>query len=117
NFNYKEFFANHASLIYHDVPSAVTLATVKTAYSSSGRAIFAFTNGGATSRLLSRLRPSMPIIALTHSERAYHQMAFNWGVIPVLSEPKKSIIEAFNFLSNYSLDHKLVDYGDLVVVT
>ena len=70
DFNYRAFFDQHAPLVYHDVPSAVTLATVKTAYSSNAKAIFALTRGGATARLLSRLRPKMPIIALTEKEKA-----------------------------------------------
>ena len=45
DFNYRDFFANFSSLVYHDVPSSVTLASVKTAYSSNAKAIFAFTSG------------------------------------------------------------------------
>jgi pyruvate kinase len=117
DFDYRAFFDLHSKLNFHDVPSAVTLATVKTAYSSQATAIFAFTNGGGTARLLSRLRPSMPIIALTSNEKCYHQMAFNWGVIPVLQDECKTISEAFDKICQYSLDHQLVQYGDLVVVT
>lgn len=117
DFDYREFFAQHGSLIYHDVPSAVTLATVKTAYSSNATAIFAFTSSGSTARLLSRLRPSMPIIAMTYQEKSFHQLAFHWGVIPVLGPYRKSIGEAFNDLSSYAIDHHHVSFGDLVVVT
>jgi pyruvate kinase len=117
DFDYRAFFDLHSKLNFHDVPSAVTLATVKTAYSSNAKAIFAFTNGGGTARLLSRLRPSMPIIALTSNEKCYHQMAFNWGVIPVLQDECKSISEAFEKISQFSLDSEYVHYGDLVVVT
>lgn len=117
DFEYKEFFAQHAPLIYHDVPSAVTLATVKTAYSSNAQAIFAFTSGGSTARLLSRLRPSMPIIAMTSNAKCFHQLAFNWGVMPVLGSKTKNIQEAFAELSAYALSHQLVSYGDLVVMT
>jgi len=117
DFNYRAFFDQHAPLIYHDVPSAVTLATVKTAYSSNAKAIFAFTKGGATARLISRLRPKMPIIAMTSNPQCYHQMAFNWGVIPYLGNESKNLIESFEQISGFALDHHLVAYGDLVVVT
>ncbi|MFI5344524.1 MAG: pyruvate kinase [Chlamydiales bacterium] len=117
DFNYRAFFDQHAPLIYHDVPSAVTLATVKTAYSSNAKAIFAFTRGGSTARLLSRLRPKMPIIAMTANEQCYHQMAFNWGVIPYLNEESKTLIDGFKQISHFALDHHLVSYGDLVVMT
>lgn len=117
DFNYRSFFDQHSRLVYHDVPSAVTLATVKTAYSSNAKAIFAFTYGGATARLLSRLRPEMPIIAMTSNERSYHQLAFNWGVIPYKSVDCKTIDEGFQKISAFALDNHLVSYGDLVVMT
>lgn len=117
DFDYRDFFAQHGSLVYHDVPSAVTLATVKTAYSSNATSIFAFTSSGSTARLLSRLRPSMPIIAMTYQEKSFHQLAFHWGVIPVLGPHRKSIAEAFNDLSGYAIDHQHVSFGDLVIVT
>lgn len=117
DFNYRAFFDQHALLVYHDVPSAVTLATVNTAYSSNAKAIFALTRGGSTARLLSRLRPKMPIIALTEREKSYHQLAFNWGVIPMFCPSCQSIREGFEKISAFALENNLVSYGDLVVVT
>jgi len=117
DFNYRNFFNHHADIIYHDVPSALTLAAVKTAYSSNAKAIFAFTNSGTTASLLSRLRPSMPIVAMTPHEGCYHQMAFNWGVIPLFGNDCRSLNEAFNVLSQFALEKQLVSQGDLVVVT
>lgn len=117
DFNYRAFFDQHAPLIYHDVPSAVTLATVKTAYSSNAKAIFAFTRGGSTARLISRLRPKMPIIALTGQKKSFHQLAFNWGVIPVYYSDCQTIREGFDKISSFALEKHLVAYGDLVVVT
>lgn len=117
DFNYRAFFDQHAPLVYHDVPSAVTLATVKTAYSSNAKAIFAFTRGGATARLLSRLRPKMPIIAMTPLEKTYHQLSFNWGVIPFYYPDCQGIREGFEKISRFALDSHFASYGDLVVVT
>ena len=117
DFDYRSFFEYHSKLVYHDVPSALTLATVKTGYSSNAKAIFAFTNSGSTARLLSRLRPSMPIIAMTSNEKCYHQMSFNWGVIPFLSEKCDTIDAAFAKISAFAIQHQLVSNGDLVVVT
>jgi len=115
--DYRDFFAFHADLVYHDVPSALTLAAVKTAYSSNAKAIFVFTNSGSTARMLSRLRPEMPIIALTSNERSYHQMAINWGVIPILSDKCHTMAEALSSISAFALERKLVSTGDLVVIT
>lgn len=117
DFNYRTFFDQHAPIIYHDVPSAVTLATVKTAYSSNAKAIFAYTRGGSTARLLSRLRPKMPIIAMTALEKTFHQLAFNWGVVPLLCGSCDSIRESFDQISHFALDNHFVSNGDLIVMT
>lgn len=117
DFNYYQFLDHHSQVVYHDVPSSVTLASVKTAYSANVKGLFAFTNSGYTARLLSRLRPSMPIIALTSSQKAYHQMALEWGVIPVIGKNTTNSADSFKDISRYCLDRKLVSHGDLVIVT
>jgi pyruvate kinase len=117
DFNYGTFFEQHSKLLYHDVPSAVTLATVKTAYSLRAKAIFTFTHGGVTARLLSRLRPKIPIVALTPNAKVYEQLSLSWGVIPVLCQDCKTIDEAFKEASNFAMTNHIVSYGDLVVLT
>jgi pyruvate kinase len=116
DFDYRSFFDLHSKLIYHDVPSALTLSAVKSAYSLGAKAIFAFTYSGQTARLLARLRPSMPIIAMTPNPKCYHQMIFNWGVVPLLRE-SSSLAEALDVISTYSLKENMISNGDLVVVT
>lgn len=117
DFNYRTFFDQHSRLVYHDVPSSLTLAAVKTAYSSDAAAIFAFTSSGSTARLLSRLRPSMPIIAATSNEKTYHQLSINWGIVPSLASKSENISEALDKLSHFALESHLVSYGNLVVIT
>jgi pyruvate kinase len=117
DFNYREFFYRDARSDYNDVSSSVSFAAVKTSYSADARAIFAFTNSGFTARLLSRLRPEMPIIALTPNPKVYNQLAFNWGIIPVDPSSSKNVQEAFATVSCFALKKGIVHYGDLVVVT
>lgn len=117
DFNYHAFFEVNSQRDYHDVSSAVSMAAVKTAYSANAKCIFAFTTSGQTARFVSRLRPSIPIIAVTSSEKVYHQLAFNWGVIPVLAEGCRNSKEAFSAASTYALMHGLISFGDVVVVT
>lgn len=117
DFPYRNFFQVHAPLAYNDVPSSVTLATVKMAYSSNIRAIFVFTSSGASARLLDRLRPEMPLLAMTSNEKTFHQMSLYWGVTPVLCDRCSHVSEAFNVLSAYALKYGIVKYGDLVALT
>ncbi len=117
DFNYHDFFQLNSQRDYHDVSSAVSLAAVKTAYSTNAKCIFAFTTSGGSARLVSRLKPSMPIIAVTPSKKIYHQLAFTWGVIPVLAEGCQNAKEAFSAASHYALGAGLLSFGDVVVVT
>jgi len=118
DFDYSAFFDLYAVRSYHDIPSALTLSAVKTASSLDAKAIFTFTHSGATARLLSRLKPEMPIIGFTADQCTYHQLSLLWGVFPVLCEKGCSTIdEAFSYASSWALKNNFVSYGDLVVVT
>jgi pyruvate kinase len=117
DFNYYEFSKQGTVRVYPDVPSSVTLACVKTAYSANAKAIFAFTTSGSTARLLSRLRPEMPIIAMTPNPKVYHQLALSWGVVPILCTDATNIEDAYKRISDFALENGYVNYGDLVVIT
>lgn len=118
DFNFKDFFyLNTHKKGYHDISSAVALSAVKTGYSANAKAIFAFTSSGFTARLVSRLRPEIPIVALTQDKKTYHQLAFNWGVIPFYVEKCESARDAFSLTSKFVLDNNIVEFGDLVIVT
>lgn len=117
DFSYKEFYGHSTALGFADVSTSVAGAAVQTAYSADAKAIFVFTNSGFTARLISRFRPEMPILALTPNTEAYHQMAVFWGVIPVKTQDNPSLPDAIKALSDFALKEKLVQCGDLVVIT
>ncbi|MBS0625573.1 MAG: pyruvate kinase [Verrucomicrobia bacterium] len=117
DFKYRAFFEEHSKRDYHDVSSSVALAAVKTAYSANGKAILAFTSSGTTARLVSRLRPEMPVLAITNRKKIYNQLAFNWGIIPIYAESCQNAKEAFAAASSYALSHGIISFGDVVVVT
>jgi len=48
--------------------------------------ILAFTESGITARLVAAHRPRMPVVAVTHDDRVYRQLALWWGVVPLKSE-------------------------------
>lgn len=117
DFNYYEFSKMGTLRSYPDVPSSVTQASIKTAYSANAKAIFAFTTSGSTARLLSRLRPEMPILAMTPNPKVYHQLALAWGVVPLLCKDSNTIEDAYKRISSFALERGYVKYGDLVVIT
>lgn len=118
DFRYYDFFKQGTQNVFYNVPSSVAQASIHTAYSTGAKAIFAFSASGSTARLLSRLRPEMPIIAMTPHPKVYHQLSLSWGVIPMLcNDELENIEDAKKIISQFALEKKLVEYGDIVVIT
>ena len=116
DFDYRNFFYSDRRGEYYDVACSVGLAAVRTAYAIEAQALFVFTHSGNAARTISRLRPYHPIIALSPTEKTYHQMGVNWGVVPFYGEVK-DLESGFAKLSCFALKKKLASYGDLVVVS
>ncbi|HTX72086.1 MAG TPA: pyruvate kinase [Rectinemataceae bacterium] len=67
-----------------DLPTIMSYNAVSVAYECKAAGIVVLTETGHAARLISRLRPSMPIFAFMKDEMVYHQLAMNWGVYPFL---------------------------------
>lgn len=65
---------------------ALCEAAVTLAEHGGARAIVAVTRGGKTARVLSALRPAMPIFAATDQPSIARRLTLVWGVVPVLSD-------------------------------
>jgi pyruvate kinase len=63
---------------------ALCEAAVTLAEQSHAAAIVAMTKTGKTARVLSALRPRVPIFAATDRSDIAHRLALRWGVVPVL---------------------------------
>ncbi|MDE3055481.1 MAG: pyruvate kinase [Verrucomicrobiota bacterium] len=116
DFPYRAFFEESGEREYHDIASAMAAAAVRTAYVTHARALFVFTTSGMSARLISRLRPEVPILAVTPDEKVYHQLASNWGILPVLAKGCGSAKEAFAAASQVALREGIIAFGDFVVV-
>ena len=64
-----------------DILEAMTSSTVKTAIDINAKMIVVLTESGNTARLVSKFRPSMPVLVLTAVDQTAHQSeGFNKGV-------------------------------------
>jgi pyruvate kinase len=74
----------------HDAPattritSAITAAAWRASVDAELAAIIACTNNGRTATMISRFRPTCPILAMTPSQRTARQLAMAWGIRPVV---------------------------------
>ncbi|MDE6201683.1 MAG: pyruvate kinase [Clostridiales bacterium] len=113
--DYKKRF-NALDADIKSITDAVSHSTCAAAFDLDAKAIIAVSQSGYTARKISRFRPSAPIIAPTTSEKAYNQLAMNWGVVPTLSKKQDSSDELFRHVVNCALNTGMVSEGDLVVV-
>ncbi len=100
-----------------DVTNAVGHGACTIAKDIKAKAIIAITKTGYTASRISKFRPSVPIIGETPTPKAYHQMALQWGVHPMLLDYKKDLEELFFHSVHIALSSKLITTDDHVVIT
>lgn len=99
------------------VSLAVGLAAVKAAESLDVKCIITPTMSGRTARLISNLRPKVPIYAITPFPRVMRQQQLNWGVVPMISDVLGSMQHIIEESQKTVLEHGYVEVGDLAVLT
>lgn len=98
------------------ITDAVCHASCTTAIDLKASAIVALTLTGHTARMISKFRPSCPIIAATTDETSYHQLALSWGVIPVMNN-RQTDTEALFESAIKKLDKtSIARRGDRVII-
>ena len=99
------------------VTEAVSQAAVSMSARLKAAAIISLTETGFTSRLVSKYRPEIPILAVTSSVKVARKLSMNWGVIPMLyrGEPTDRARLAFAIEQAKSLSY--LKAGDIVVST
>ena len=100
-----------------DVTSAISHAACTTAHDLGAAAIITVSKSGMTSRMLSKYRPSCPIISGTPSEKVWRQTNMSWGIVPIMVEEKDNTDELINHVITVAQQQELLQNGDLVVLT
>ena len=100
-----------------DVPAIMSYNAVSVAYLCNAKALIVLTETGHAARLLSRLRPRMPIYAFLSDERLFNQLALNWGVRPFLHSGTGTRLDVVvDEAVAICKKEKLLSAGDKVVI-
>jgi pyruvate kinase len=98
------------------ITSAITAAAWRASVDADLAAIIACTNSGTTARMISRFRPTCPILAMTPYERTARRLTMAWGISPHLTSlhgtPDEIVWHAVEAASSLGV----VRPGDLVGV-
>lgn len=109
---------NERNIDYNiSVTNAISHATCTTARDIGASAIITCTKSGYTARMVSRYRPSSPIIAVTPDESVARKLSIVWGVYPLISEEVNTTDEMIDVSVQTALNTGLIRNGDVVVIS
>ena len=72
---------------------------------------------GTTARMLSKYRPTIPVVACTHLKSTYYQLALAWGTYPVMVDVKENTDELFSHAVDAAQQAGFLENGNLAVIT
>lgn len=98
------------------IPDAISLAACTAADSLGLSAICAFTQSGFTAGLVSKQRPTVPIIAFTPDPAVQRRISLYWGVSARIMPLKKHAEAMIEAMEAQLLRERLVRKGDRVAV-
>ncbi|MDP2891923.1 MAG: pyruvate kinase [Bacillota bacterium] len=99
------------------ITDAISTASCTIAISLGASAILTPTKSGYTARMVSKHRPSCPIIALPIDERTFHKLSLIWGVMPMLTLKTKDTDELLEQCMKNAIENGMVKKGDILVIT
>ncbi|MCX6754352.1 MAG: pyruvate kinase [Candidatus Nomurabacteria bacterium] len=100
-----------------EITDSITEAVVKTASSLGAKFIVALTETGYTARMVSRYKPLQTILTLTPNQITANQISISFGCVPVLIPSFGSFKETTKHIKDYCLKTKIVQKGDIIVIT
>ena len=99
------------------VSDATAHAACLTARDVNAAAIVTVSESGNTARLLSKYRPSQPIIACVMDEQVQRQLSVSWGITPLMMDLATSTDELIEKSTALAKEHGYLHDGELAVVT
>ena len=115
--DYKKRFSAIPIESASNVTNAISHATCTSAHDLKASAIITVTTSGQTARLISRYRPETMIIGCSPNIKTCRHLNISWGVTPVLIDEMTNTDDLLKHAVDKAYKQKLVDYGDLVVIT
>jgi len=115
--NYAKRFKEREADGTPDVTNAISHATCTSAQDLGAAAIITVTKSGRTAKMISKYRPSCPIICCTTDETVCRQLNLSWGVTPLMISEADNTDDLFERAVQAGEDAGLLHDGELVVMT
>ena len=98
------------------VADAIADAACRAAEDMKTKDLVAFTRSGFTARLVSKLRPQVPIVAYTPNEKVQKRMCLYWGVTPKVMRPLTTTDEMVKEVERSLIREKIVKKCDRIII-
>lgn len=101
----------------HTIESAIGLSVTDSALDLGASVIIAATMTGHTARLISKYRPTCPIIAITPFEETARSLALNWGVTPVVVQKVDTTDALLAIAEDVAINYCGLQKGEIAIIT
>ena len=115
--SYQRMRDAEALLSDHTSSDAITFAAKQVAETIGASLIATYTTSGSTAFRTSRMRPSIPILALTSDLKTARKLCLSFGVYPFWAKDVKSFSKIIDKAIDIALKEDLVVEGERIVVT
>jgi len=115
--NYDKRFKERDDEGAPDVTNAISHATCTSAQDLGAAAIITVTKSGRTAKMISKYRPSCPILCCTTDDTVCRQLSLSWGVTPLMIGEASNTDDLFELAVQAGEDAGLLHDGELVVMT
>ncbi|MEN2494909.1 MAG: Pyruvate kinase [Hyphomicrobiaceae bacterium hypho_1] len=95
---------------------AVSAAAAEIAEKTNAAAIVAFTSSGATASRIARMRPEVPILALTPNRNTVHRLVLTWGAYAIHTDVIENFGDMVKQARCHAVSQGFAKKGDRVVV-
>ncbi|WP_058486717.1 pyruvate kinase [Defluviitalea phaphyphila] len=103
--------------IQTNITNAISHATCTTATQLNAACIVTVTRSGSTAKMVSKFRPSSPILGCTPDEQVWRKLSLVWGCVPVKTNIKSTTDEIFAQAIQKSVETGIAKKGDIIVIT
>ena len=100
-----------------NVNGATGFAALEMADRVGAKCIIVPTHSGRSARLVSKFRPKVPLYAMSPSDESVRRTCFYWGVYAYRTTEQGSLTNTLYNALTTAKENKVVDAGDIVVLT
>ncbi len=100
-----------------DDKDVINLSITQLATKLNSNGILALTTSGTSARIMSRYRPDVDILAVTHNDRIARKMTLVWGVAPAFSVKKNKLENMLSEVMQEGLNRGVIKKENTYILT